>query len=243
MSNGDLKARRKNWTGGNMDAKAVDEELRSIRRAIGSDLSSISTASIITAVTESSISGDRVLTGTSNEIAVTDNGAGNTIVLSIPDPFNPPGIVNVPNTKLEVAGFQTLPILQVQMYTSSTQTTSTSASYADTSLTGSFTPKLSTSKVLLYAAGNFSVGTGDFGHLTIARNGTNLSSTTQGFFTGIQQNNYSSTMIFYDSPATTSAVTYTVRMRNNSGSSLLTWGVSDGVGFSNAVMIAIEIAQ
>lgn len=243
MSTGDLKARRKNWTGGNMDAKGVDEELRSIRRAIGSSLNSLGAASIITAVSESGITGDRVLTGTSNQVSVTDNGAGSTIVLSLPSTINTPGVLNIPNTDLKIGGNQLFPILQVIIASTSTSFTTTSSTFVTSNLSGSITPKFTTSKILVWVSGDFAQQTGtSVGYATIARGSTNLAG-AGGFTLTVAGNNYSATMIAYDSPATTSATTYNVQLRTNGGGTAIFPITDGGANTSTATMILVEIAQ
>lgn len=48
----------------------------------------VATASYVTATASASLPNDRVLTQTSNQVIVTDNGAGSTIVLSLPQDYH-----------------------------------------------------------------------------------------------------------------------------------------------------------
>lgn len=155
--------------------------------------------------------------------------------------------VTIPTLQVTTATWQNfgiLPILQIQSYETSTSSSVTSASFTNTLLSGSFTPKLSSSKVLIWVAGDFAQSGGaSVGYATIARNGTSLAATTGGLTTTVATNNYAATMIVYDSPATTSAVTYSVQIRTNGGGAAVFPITDGGVLTSTAKMIIAEIAQ
>jgi len=147
-------------------------------------------------------------------------------------------------SSLKFDGFETLKILQIQQYVTTGQFSTRSTTFVSTNLTGTFTPKLATSKVLLLASGNFSASANTVGYATIARNNTNLAPTLGGFAVGVSNNNYCLTMVDYDSPATVSPINYTVQIRSNVGAAPVYFPISDGGSYSStAVLIAIEIAQ
>jgi hypothetical protein len=108
-------------------------------------------------------------------------------------------------------------VLQVVQDTHTALTSSTSSTYADTGLTVSITPSASTSKILVVA--NVNGVTKDVGNsgnavkLEIARDGSRIyDGGERNAFTGSAiYNCINSTMVYLDSPATTSAVTYKVR--------------------------------
>lgn len=108
-------------------------------------------------------------------------------------------------------------ILQVVQGTYSTTVSTTSTSYVTTNLTASITPSASTSKILIHYALVANNG-GDNTRTTIYRgtvgSGTNLG-TTNGFATAKNANTASSS--YLDSPATTSATTYTIAGKVDSG--------------------------
>lgn len=151
--------------------------------------------------------------------------------------------LNVPNTKYFVSGFQMLPILQIQTYTTQTNTVLTSTTFQNTALQGSFTPKTSSSKIIIAAFGDCSQNVGDSGAVTIARDGTNLAADSSGFHRTVSNNNYHTAMIVYDSPGTTSAVTYSVQIRTDGGGGSIEFPPDVGGTVAQAYMIAIEIAQ
>jgi hypothetical protein len=140
-------------------------------------------------------------------------------------------------------GFGLLPILQIQSYTTATSSSVTNATFTNTHLSGSFTPKLSTSKILIWVSGDFTQQSGaSVGYATIARDGTNLAG-SGGFTLTVAGNNFSASMLAYDSPATTSAITYSVQIRTNSGGTAI-FPITDGGSFtSTATMLIAEIAQ
>ena len=113
-------------------------------------------------------------------------------------------------------------LIQVVQGTTLTPTTTASTSYVQTNLTASITPKFSTSKimVLVSSAVYFSL-TGGYGFYTVYRNNTTNLGT--GGVNGLgnascpfQSNvDLQLAMQVIDSPATTSATTYTVWARGN----------------------------
>ena len=122
-------------------------------------------------------------------------------------------------------------VLQTVEATDSTQTTTTSGSYVDTGLTATITPSSTSSKILAIAKLNIFGGGGGYMIAatmirTIGGTSTNLAENDGAGM--IQHNcpdisgNYSigadhSAMIL-DSPSTTSAVTYKMQFKNNTGS-------------------------
>jgi len=120
----------------------------------------------------------------------------------------------------QITGSQAIPkstlptgsVLQVVNATYSTQVTTTSGSFVTTNLTASITPTSSTSKILVIASVPFGVNTANENvQMTIYRGGTNISPNTA--LAALQSGGatYSSAcMTILDSPATTSATSYTV---------------------------------
>jgi len=148
------------------------------------------------------------------------------------------GTLNV-TSALQFAGFNVLKILQIVQSTQNTAVNYNSATFVDTGITVSITPQINTSKILIFASFTAQQGAGDTGFFTLARNTTNL-----GGSAGLQliaaSNNDCVTLHFYDSPATTSAITYKVQYRNTAAA-----GSANVPSLTNttAVIMAIEIAQ
>jgi len=113
-------------------------------------------------------------------------------------------------------------VLQVVTATTATPVTTTSASYVTSGLTATITPTLNTSKVLILTSQSVDRNSSvDASNFTIFRGtvaGTNLGASTG--MGGIYPEIFAQmSLVFLDSPATSSAQAYTVGMRNNSGSS------------------------
>lgn len=101
-------------------------------------------------------------------------------------------------------------VLQTVSANYQTSVSTTSTSYVTSNLTVTITPKYSTSKILVMASNN--IDAAYYGISTIFRNSTDLDNrihTTAGAF--------SVNLMSYDSPATTSAVTYSYRIRSLNG--------------------------
>ena len=133
-------------------------------------------------------------------------------------------------------------IAQVLQVTSATEVTTTSTSYVTSGLSLAITPTLNTSKILILTTmpvqstvvahnGNFTIFRG-----TVA--GTNLA-TAVGFGVAYSDHtlNMSFAANFLDSPATTSATTYTVGMKTSSATNT----VKAQVGNSTSTLTLIEV--
>jgi hypothetical protein len=111
-------------------------------------------------------------------------------------------------------------VIQVVQATYSTQTSNSTTTYADSGLSGTITPKFSTSKILINITGQAYKGNGNASNslsLNIQKNGSTLlafadlllytATATEG--SGMFVTNY------LDSPATTSALTYKMQFKNS----------------------------
>jgi hypothetical protein len=129
---------------------------------------------------------------------------------------------NITTGTLPKAQLPTGSILQVLTDTQPGEQSTSSTSFTNTALSITITPTSATSKIfLLYTGSAGNDGTQE-SYLTIARNGTNLGNSTNGmmriWFNGSGSYHFGGfSMSFLDSPATTSAITYTVQFRTNSG--------------------------
>jgi hypothetical protein len=159
-----------------------------------------------------------------------------------------PAALTIPGTVLQV----------VQAYKSDTFTTTSTSFTTVTGLSASITPTSSSNKVLvtISVTGSQDVGNND-AYLGIFRDSTQIalgdaSSTRIRSTSQLMSANAGwSTCVsfsFVDSPATTSAVTYTVRGRTNAGNNLyINRGTSDsdgaiGAGRTASSIIVMEIA-
>ena len=140
------------------------------------------------------------------------------------------------------AAAATQKISQVLQTTFASQTSSSSTTYADTGLTGSITPSLNTSKVLVIVsipiaktAGNDQNGI----YLNIVRGATQIVEVGHvNLYTGTAIANYGiATFAYLDSPATTSSTTYKMQFKNESA----TAAVQICPGAKTATMILMEV--
>ena len=115
-------------------------------------------------------------------------------------------------------------VIQVVNATYSTLTTTTSASFVSTGLAATITPLFSTSKILVLINDTMQItGAADNGAgLLISRSGTNIWTTSNtGLYSyastgGTLVSGYMVNVNYLDSPATTSAITYTFQMQSRS---------------------------
>lgn len=128
--------------------------------------------------------------------------------------------------------FATGAVLQTVFASTTTQYSSTSTSYADTNLTATITPYASTSKILIFVnqAVYFTrAGTTAAVGIQLLRGATVVLAPTSNVSSGPYENimvaggatnvvsQHRHTMIWQDSPATTSATTYKTQIRSDSG--------------------------
>ena len=116
-------------------------------------------------------------------------------------------------------------VLQVVSATYSTSTSTTSTSFVVTGLTATITPTSATSKIFVATDGCADTGSsGEQTTFTIFRDSTNIAPAGTAGMTNIFATSTrvigSVSMVYLDSPATTSATTYTVRFRTSSGTSV-----------------------
>jgi hypothetical protein len=120
-------------------------------------------------------------------------------------------------------------VLQVVQGTYSTETSTTTATYTDTGLTATITPKFSTSKILVLVSQNIRItSTLDAGgSINVVRNSTvifNPSDSLQNYtYAGSSASlemRLNVCINYLDSPATTSAVTYKTQQSGFSGKAM-----------------------
>ena len=173
-----------------------------------------------------------IINGTSNAITFPDSSVQNTSA-----------IVSgyVPYANLPVGS-----VLQVVQGTTSTNVTTTGTSFVDTGLTGTITPKFSTSKILVLVSNpvNFGGGADTGSAFQIVRGSTAISTTgatalyiyaTTG---GTLYNSSFVNMSFLDSPSTTSATVYKLQMASRTSGQI----TSAQTGSSPSTITLMEIA-
>ena len=163
--------------------------------------------SIIKVDTIQDSSGNNIINESSNTITV--GASGDTITI--------PSGATITNSGTNGGGFGKL--LQVVNATATSQTITSSTSFADTALSASITPSSTSNKILVWTFSNVEISGSASGYVTFDRGGTNLGSGSNGFGV-IQDNNgaKNSSFHFLDSPSSTSALTYKVQIRTSNAS-------------------------
>lgn len=126
-------------------------------------------------------------------------------------------------TSTDAAAFGQIKVIQVVSFTTSTRTTTTANTFQSTSLTVSITPSSASNKVLVMASGSLLSNNGTIAAIaSIFRDSTNLNTAVTNNYgfgypslstTGSINTPWSGVIL--DSPATTSAVAYSVKVRND----------------------------
>lgn len=122
-------------------------------------------------------------------------------------------------------------VVQTATGTSTTNFNTTSSSYQSTNLTGSITPSSASNKIQIIVSGNCAINNGLLTGVSVSifRGTTDLSD-GHGFIyfdanvTGTSSANGSCS--YLDSPATTSATTYTVKIKNDDNTTTVSFGTS-----------------
>lgn len=123
-----------------------------------------------------------------------------------------------------------------------TQRSSTSATYVDSGLSATITPKASTSKVmcLYFIQGYSSAATTGLG-IRLVRGSTTLVTDVDNAYGSASGNAFNYTFFYLDSPSSTSALTYKVQYARNQGSGTVYLN-SAGTGVGVCRMLVMEIA-
>jgi len=137
-------------------------------------------------------------------------------------------------------------VLQVVSATYATQTTTTSATFADTGLSGTITPSAATSKILVMITNQMGVTHSSddvYFQYRIQRNSTTIFNSganegwAQASSSGLKQFYITISPQYLDNPATTSAITYKLQMIKAGGAAT----VYAQYGSETAQIILIEI--
>lgn len=144
----------------------------------------------------------------------------------------------------DASAYTQVKIIQVAYNSSTTPTSTTSTSFVDTNLSVSITPKTTSSTILIFAFGNLSHSASGFsGVATIANGSTSLQGTNGQADVNITATGFGgavcpASLMVQDSPASTSAQTYKVRIKTVSGSGTTGWGNGNAVYTS---IVAVEV--
>lgn len=148
-------------------------------------------------------------------------------------------------TTTKKGGFTSLQILQVVQSTSTTDFTTTSSTFQTTNCSASITPNSTSSNILVMATGILRNGvmTTTQAYASLFRGATNLGGGALNMFqevavsAGAGNGNwvFPCSMVFMDSPATTAATTYSVKILSSDNASI--------VGFGNNSKTAMTLVE
>ncbi len=132
-------------------------------------------------------------------------------------------------------------VLQVVQGNTSTQVSSTSATFADTGLSASITPSSASSKILIFVCQGYYNSGGANGNTRLVKDSTTL--ITQGYspWDGVNFLTFINFQ-YLDSPATTSSITYKTTFNRSAGSVALEANYDDGSGDQTSFITLMEIA-
>ena len=150
-------------------------------------------------------------------------------------------------TSATTTGFPAGSVIQVVNANYSTETSSSSSTFADTGLTATITPTSSSSKILVFVnqAGCGKLTNNTFLYLRLLRDSTTISNFERvgGATGGTTQNYFGSCSVCYlDSPATTSAITYKTQFASQGNNASVRVNTSDGGTGSMSTITLVEIA-
>lgn len=184
-------------------------------------------------------------------LPTTTTGSGNIVLSTSPTLVTPalgtPSAIVLTNaTGLGYGAMPAGSVLQVVNATTTTIATVSNATFVDTTLTATITPKFATSKILVLVSQNglkrlASGSSGDDIGIRLLRSATEIARPAQfATYTGATANQYgfSCSLSYLDSPATTSATIYKTQIANPDGSSAVyTQGNNE-----NSTITLMEIA-
>ena len=137
-------------------------------------------------------------------------------------------------------------VLQVVHNSTSTGVTNSTNVYQDTNLTATITPQSSSSKILVLVSQNGIFKSADNANsrisLILLRNGSNLNTFAgNALMTGSATSLWvpSATTFYFDSPATTSALTYKTQFRNEDNSAFV---AVQRENYSTSTIVLLEIS-
>jgi hypothetical protein len=113
-------------------------------------------------------------------------------------------------------------VLQVVTNATNGTTQTSSTSFVDTSLTANITPSSTSNKILILVSANCEANN-TTAYVTVARGGTNIGSSGGFAITQVANSSIPAHHSYYDSPSSTSSLTYTVQIRNNDGGNTMTF--------------------
>lgn len=128
----------------------------------------------------------------------------------------------------DAAAFGQIKLIQTVMGTSTTTFSTTSNTFQTTNLSATITPTSASNRILILASGPLSITVQNkTGYVTLARGGTNILGASGGQGCASATGGAVEipvTLCYVDSPASTSALTYAVQIKNTDNATTLAFG-------------------
>ena len=177
-----------------------------------------------------------------------DDGAGNYTILTNAGSLGSDKTITIPNETGTAALTSNLKIVQVVSGVTTTNSTNTTATLADTGLSATITPTSASNKILVMVAqhylsyrGNTAAG----GRIALLRDASIIvGNTSYDIIQGYPNPNEEKgihTIIYMDSPATTSSTTYKTQHRVESATNSAVIEISRGSHPSSIVLMEIAV--
>jgi len=147
-------------------------------------------------------------------------------------------------SQLPASAMPTGSVIQVVSATTTSSVSTTSASFVTTGLSASITPQFSTSKILVLMQSVIDSGVAlTQVVLTLYRNSTNLSANgLTNAYGATARLLVPASLVYLDSPSTTSSTTYTVYFCNGTSTgNSVTFNEASGLGSETASLVLMEI--
>jgi len=151
-------------------------------------------------------------------------------------------------TATGISAVQQLPsgsVLQVVQVSYPTQTTTTSTTLSATGVSAIITPKFATSKILMFASMNgvSCANSNNNAHFEIYRNGVSQSYLEDALMNTLTAfGNAGASYQYLDSPASTSALTYAIWWKSQTGGTVYLNNYASGANRTVSAMTLMEIA-
>jgi hypothetical protein len=151
---------------------------------------------------------------------------------------------NLGTSQLARANMPAGSVLQVVSATLGVPISTTSSSFITTGLAATITPISTSSRIAAFLATTLDTQAGNVqATVTLFRDSTNLEidGITSQYAPTVRLNS-SSSFVWVDSPATTSAINYSVRYASTNASGVIFFNQGTGIGNSTSTLILMEIA-
>jgi hypothetical protein len=133
-------------------------------------------------------------------------------------------------------------VLQVVTGFSTTFVTNTTATFADCGLSASITPQSTSNKILVYISHGAFNGTATVQEVKLLRDATTVNTFGHILLSDAAAIMGYANLISFDSPSSTSAITYKTQFRRVAGTGTCAFNVVDGNGTQRSTIVLMEIS-